>query len=225
MCYTSEVSRNAFVINIISCVALLVLANKKLEYDPELKTQYVVVALFFLFVGLMQLFDYIFWTNSASSSINQTTTKIAMISNHLQPIVLTLLVVFVMNKKLDFLCKLIVGLYVVVVITYSASNWNKLDGTQKTAQSGDSLNWSWNHFKHSELLYTLFLASLVVLFYKNFSNSQVRVVSVLVVILSFFFSLWKYQIKRSTGRFWCYFASLIPIIYLGLLINHQPVNQ
>ncbi len=221
MCYTPEVSRNAFVINIVSCLVLFVLARIKLQSKPELKNQYTTVVFFFLFVGLMQLFDYIFWTNSANTSINRTTTKIAMISNHLQPIVLGLLIMFVMNKNLDGISKSVLGLYTVVMVVYSIANWNKLKGTQKTIESKDSLNWTWNHFKYSEILYTLFLASLVVLFYRNFSDARLRTVSVFLVVVSFFFSLWKYQIKLSTGRFWCYFASLAPLIYLILLSGEK----
>lgn len=206
--------KNAFMINIVSCLSLLYFSKIKLEHKPELKQQYIVIAFFFLFVGLMQLYDYIFWTNSANSGINQATTKIAMITNHLQPIVLMLLIMFVMKKKLNTITKSILGLYAVTAIIYSISNWGNLQGTQKTAESGDSLDWTWNHFTHSGILYALFLLSLVILIYTNFSDKGLRIISILLVLITFFFSVWKYQIKLSAGRFWCYFASLVPIIYL-----------
>jgi hypothetical protein len=119
-----------------------------------------------------------------------------------------------MKKKLNTITKSILGLYAVTAIIYSINNWDNLQGTQKTAESGDSLNWTWNHFAYSELLYALFLLSLVILIYTNFSDKGLRIISVLLVLITFFFSTWKYQIKLSTGRFWCYFASLVPIIYL-----------
>ena len=39
----------------------------------------------------MQLFNYIFWKNQKYNNINKITTKIAILFNHLQPIILILL--------------------------------------------------------------------------------------------------------------------------------------
>ena len=56
-----------------------------------------ILAIFFAFIGLMQLFDWIFWENQNISNqneklINFIFTKIAMFVNHLQPIVLAIVI-------------------------------------------------------------------------------------------------------------------------------------
>ena len=102
-------------------------------------------------------------------------------------------------------------------VIYSGSIFSKLDGTKKTERSGDSLDWQWNYFKFYELFYTLFLATLFFLFYFEF-DGWIRNVSIFLTIASFFFSMYKYGINASVGRFWCYIAAFFPVIYLIKLI-------
>ena len=65
--------------------------------DPTKSKTNKILAFFFGFVGFMQVFDWIFWKNQDMSDpkqekTNYLFTKIAMIFNHLQPIVLGLLI-------------------------------------------------------------------------------------------------------------------------------------
>ena len=83
MCYTAKDSLNAYVINFISSILLYKYSNSN-----DMK----ILALFLLFVGQMQLFDYLFWVNLKCNKINKLVTKLAIIFNHLQPIVLFLLI-------------------------------------------------------------------------------------------------------------------------------------
>lgn len=209
MCYTLEISRNAFAINVIASLTLFIIGHR--QSKPELKT----VALFFLFVGGMQLWDWTFWKYPVNSSENQLVTKVATVWNHLEPIVLSLLVGIVMKSKLKPASKALILIYTVVIVLYTAAGWKSLSGTGKTSQSADSLDWRWNHFRAAGLVYALFLVTLTVLFFENFSG-WVKWLSVILVVGSFFFSYYKYQIKLSTGRFWCYFAAFAPLIYIGI---------
>jgi hypothetical protein len=110
-----------------------------------------------------------------------------------------------------------IGLYMVACIIYSGSIFSKLGGTKKTKRSADSLYWEWNYFKFNDLFYMLFLATLVVLFYFEF-DGWIRNVSIFITIASFLFSMYKYQVNVSVGRFWCYIAAFSPLIYLIKLI-------
>ena len=90
MCYSLEVSRNSFLINVISCFML---------FNFSKNNNAKILSLFFLFIGFMQLFDWIFWNNQDTFNekkmiVNKIFTKIAMIFNHLQPIVLALLLMY-----------------------------------------------------------------------------------------------------------------------------------
>ena len=84
MCYSKEASLNIFILNILTSYALY-------TYNSP-SNVHKVLALFFGFVGFMQLFDWILWSNQDISdphqaSTNYKTTKIAMFFNHLQPTV------------------------------------------------------------------------------------------------------------------------------------------
>ena len=79
MCYTSKDSLYNYLINISVCFILYIYGNKEIK----------LISLFLLFVGQMQIFDYLFF--NVSDKINYIITKVATIFNHLQPIVLSLL--------------------------------------------------------------------------------------------------------------------------------------
>jgi hypothetical protein len=202
MCYTEQTSINAFLIGTISSIVLLLYTNDK---------RYEILALFFLFVTLMQLYDYIFWTNK-NNKVNEITTKIATITNHLQPIILALIILY-FYKTLKFESKWLTILYTIIILIYTLNGWNTLKYTEVTPKSAPSLEWKWNHFSGSVYVYILFLILLNVLFIQAIGGT-LGYISAILTTFSFVFSLWKYQKQLSTGRFWCYFASLVPIILL-----------
>ena len=118
-----------------------------------------------------------------------------------------------MGKSLPPLSKNIFTLYIICSIIYTISGWSQIKGTTTTIESKDSLNWQWNQLQFSEIFYILFLLCLIVLFYENFTG-WICVLSILLTIFTFTFSYYKYNIKKSTGRFWCYFAAFMPLFYL-----------
>jgi hypothetical protein len=205
MCYTPKTSLYSFLINFIT--SLLLLNKSNIDKNNELK----IIAYFFMFVGLMQFYDYIFWTTKDIEK-NKLFTKIAMITNHLQPIILGLLI-YHYTKNIENFSKTILIIYFILILLYSINIWNTLTTTKVTPESSPSLNWEWNHGKNSEFVYILFLLALVLLFYKNFSNKYKYLLAV-ITIFSFFFSVYKYQFQLSSGRFWCYFAAFTPVIFL-----------
>ena len=175
-----------------------------------------VIALFFLFVGGMQFWDSIFWSFDENTTVNKCSTKAAMVWNHLEPIVLALLIVVVMNQPLHTRSKVILSLYIIAICIYTGYAWSKLHGTKKTVKSQDSLDWQWNHMKYASLIYSLFLLCLVILFYDHFTG-WVKWFSIFLTIASFAFSVYKYSIKDSVGRFWCYQAAFAPLLFIVML--------
>lgn len=208
MCFTKNASIYSFVI--CQSVSIILFIKGLYFYKPELK----VLALFFSFVGFMQLYDYLFWSYPVGTSMNYVVTKIAMLTNHLQPIVLALLIWLFMGK-LGTSSKILTFIYIVCMILYSMTAWNQISYTGVTKFSKPSLYWEWNGLLGFSYFYPLFLVFLVWLQFDNFS-SPLKYISVFVTLFIFFFSFFKYAIFSSTGRMWCYFASLVPIIYLLL---------
>lgn len=220
MCYSKEVSQRSFIINVITCYIL---------YNYNSNNTNKILALFFAFVGLMQLFDWIFWEhqnmfNQNEKNINFVFTKIAMIANHLQPIILAL-ILYLFNGKLPILSIYIVILYTIVVVPYTKSL--SIDYTlvknikTKNNKTKTSLYWQWNSAHNSYLVYAIFLITLSVLSFENF-NYPMNIILVFINLFSFFLANFYYK-SEYVGRFWCETASLIPLLFL-ILIKLELIN-
>ena len=203
MCYTGEASFTSFVIGSISSIILT-------YYNS-------VGGLFFLYVGLMQLYDLIFWMNHSKNALNFWTTKIAMMSNNMQPIVLALLIIFLGKKHLNPFTWGLLALYTVIIIPYSIYAWRKIKYTMVEAISAPSLFWEWNFLKGSTFVYCLYLLLVLVLCWNGFSW-PLNWILVSIVLLSYILSLYLFKGKTCLGRFWCYFAAFLP---LGLVVIIQ----
>lgn len=219
MCYSEEQSRKSFIINLITCYIL---------YKTKSPT-FKILALFFVFVGIMQFLDIIFWNNQDikdpnQAQINWVTTKIAMFANHLQPIILAYLI-YVYKGSLGNFSNIILPIYVVAISIYSFNAYNKINYTLKEEVSvrnlffqkaKPSLKWDWNIQQHNLLVYIIFLLTLLILAYENF---EYPLNIVLAFINLFTFVLSAYYFKgRSIGRFWCKFAAWLPLFFI--LIPH-----
>jgi hypothetical protein len=204
MCYSNNASKTSFLVNIITCFILYNYA--KTSYSK-------IFALFFTFVGLMQLYDWIFWENLSENNINYIFTKIAMISNHLQPIILALLI-YIIHGKLGNFSQIAIIIYSIASLLYSINAYNNINYTLVTDKSKPSLYWQWNDQPYSEITYALFLISIGILCYENF-NYPINLIFFLINIISFFFASFYYK-GKNVGRFWCYFASYVPLFVLLL---------
>ena len=215
MCYTSSTSIKAFIIGVVSSLLLVSLSSFSSTLSSSESRSYKIIGYFFLFVTLMQLYDAIFWKyppiNKSNTSINTITTKLAMITNHLQPIILGLLIYY-FNGKLTSVSKYILLFYTICITIYTINLWNKVNTTTVTNRSTPSLDWEWNRQSYASFVYFVFLITLTVLFFQNVKTGGK--LAAFLTVASFLFSLYKYQIKAATGRFWCYFAAFAPVIFL-----------
>jgi len=195
MCFSAGASQAGFLASIIGSLVLAPL-------EPAL-------AVFFGFVGLMQLYDYIFWTYPPSTRINQVTTKLAMLSNHLQPIVLTAAVA-AFKGTLQPLTIFTTAIYALVAAIYTTVHWDRVRSTAVTEKTSPSLYWAWNDQSGNGLLYLFFLAAFTVTFMQGYPYPMNGVLAGLS--LSTFAAAWfKYQGYAAVGRFWCYFAAFVPL--------------
>jgi len=201
MCYTAEASAYSFIVGII--------VSSYLQPSSDLK----IIGGFFFFVTFMQLFDFVFWRtqppwNAQTQDTNRLFTKLACIANNIQPLVLAYLIY---KYKGEVKGKNLVYLYGIVMVIFMMNNWKLLDTTTTIGKDG-SLYWSWNHWKYAEHFYIFFLGMLLYLSYYNLSAPYNKVLP--FIILSFFIvSYFKYGVEIY-GRFWCYFAPFIPLVFL-----------
>ena len=144
MCYTSSTSIKAFIIGVISSLLLVYSSNNN---------DYKIIGYFFLFVSCMQLFDALFWNYPPPLETNKIATKFAILFNHLQPIVLFLLINHYNKGQIHTGSKLLTLFYTIIITIYTISLWNKVNYTTVTDRSSPSLDWEWNRQKFSSFVY------------------------------------------------------------------------
>ena len=164
MCYDIQTSLIALVVNIVISIALFIVAKNKenKERDANVSNQLKAVALFFLFVGFMQFWDILFWSYDATTKVNMYATKMAMIWNHLEPIVLALLI-YLFIGKLTLPSMIMLVVYTVAIVAYSANGWSELRGTESTKDTCGSLYWQWNNMKGNTFVYGVLLICLLMM--------------------------------------------------------------
>jgi hypothetical protein len=207
MCYTAKDSLNAYIINLISSFLL---------FFNTSDTDFKIISMFFLFVGQMQMFDYLFWTNKECNKTNKYVTRTAIIFNHLQPVILFLLLNFYEYQQ-NPLALISIILYSVFAIQYTIKIW-----PDENCQVSDSvccslphnpddkdqvINWQWNHQPSNRIVYALFL---IYLTFGGLSFKNNKLLFVLLNLGSFFISTKIPKLNQSVGRIWCYMASLMP---------------
>jgi len=216
MCYDLNTSVNSSIIGMISS---FVLYNHNFNQNKLYRKVFKVLALFFAFVTLMQIYDVIFWKslnqNSGKTNMNFTFTKIAMITNHLQPIVLAYLINTII--PLNNLSKFTIYVYSILISIYSIMSFNQISYTIVTEESSSSLYWEWNNMDRGYIVYGVFLLTFCVL-----SLQLVYPINMFLLIINLFtFFLSRYKYKQSNiGRFWCNFAAYVPFVLLIFEITY-----
>ena len=107
----------------------------------------------------------------------------------------------------------LVVVYGVLGGLYTVVNWNNVSYTVVTKESYPSLYWEWNSMDGGLLVYTLYMASLLTIIYQHYTF-PLNLIVMATVFGSFVFA-WYYYKGKVVGRFWCYFAAFIPLLYAG----------
>jgi hypothetical protein len=202
MCYTAKDSLLGYIINTISSIVLYNISN-----DGQFK----VIALFLLFVGQMQIFDFTFWENQSCNTINKISTKLAIGFNHLQPVIMFLLQT-IYGFKQSPLSLGIFLLYLVYGIFYNMSAFSNVNCTLPV---DGIMKWKWNHLSGNMIYYTLFLAYLVVSAF-NFKDNIFKILAAAVILLTIIIAHKTPLLNESVGRIWCYYAAFMPLVFIGL---------
>lgn len=208
MCYTAKDSLNAYIFNLIT--SSLLFCNSE---SSDMK----IIAIFLLWVGQMQIFDYIFWTNKDCGTTNKWATKMAILFNHLQPLVLYFLVWYYKHPQSE-LSKIIILLYSIFMIDYTIKLWpdEKCEQNKNpvccslpfnTNDKETVIDWKWNVQPNAYIVYGLFLTSLVA---NSWDLKENKWLFSLISLGSYFVSTKIPILSQSVGRLWCYFASLMP---------------
>ena len=115
MCYTAEASAYSFIVGITVSSYL---------YNQQSSDLKIIGGIFFL-VSFMQLFDYVFWRtqppwNAQTKETNRLFTKLAVIVNNIQPLVLAYLIY---KHKGSIEGEKLVYLYGIVMVIFMMNNF------------------------------------------------------------------------------------------------------
>lgn len=202
MCFSADVSLGTFISGIFFSVLCFSLGTAEAK----------IIGVFFGFVIFMQLIEYLLWKHQECDQYNKNLTIAGMILNHLQPIVLFLAVIL-FNKNIPSnnlkIMILAVIIYVIAIIPYSLQ-FNKFC-TQKSKESNNHLLWKCNNMERAEIVYLIFLASMMVITF--FGMPSHKVLYLIITLLTFVISAVIYGKQQVAGALWCYIAAFAPLVY------------
>ena len=201
MCYTLQDSRNSYIINLVLSILLLSISKNK--------PNYIVIAYFFLFVGQMQLFDYLFWHYLPPSSINTLSTRLAILFNHLQPLVLIGLQYYY-GLSLTSFSVYIFYIYLVCIIPYTIYAFRTVEYTYP---KNNTMYWEWNYLPYNKIIYFFFILSLIASSF-NFTSNIIKSLAIFSVLITIYIGHKLNILNISFGRMWCYFASFVPLLFI-----------
>ena len=218
MCFSEQMSIIAFSVGMIG--SILVYSMGK-NYDK-------ILGLWFMFVSCMQLVDFFLWRNqrpplttdvvvgdwkSPDQICNRTnyiTSITGIILNHLQPIMLGIIILCV-NTDLSYqdvkTILWILLIYLCVMVPYT---WQCVVKTQCTFKNNNNhMDWKWNHMDYGKFVYIVFLITCFLLFY--WFVPVYGMFFAFVTLYTFILSAIFYN--KELGNMWCFFTIFLPILY------------
>lgn len=205
MCYSKNLSLLSFIFGIISGIVLIKYGN------IESKTTNMTIASFFIFVSLMQLIEYLMWSDlKCESGLNKTASIFGPILNHLQP-VMFLIICFIYLKSNNLISEnllMFANLTYLIYMGYKYLNFIKTPENlcTKTNQEGH-LSWKWINDFNYNFYHLLVFINLI-----NYSSNKNVLTSMIVSYIMFFISYYKFN--KNIGEFWCLMVTGIPLVNL-----------
>lgn len=165
------------------------------------------IGYFYLFVSLMQLVEYFIWKDiNCKTGLNMIGASLGPILNHLQPVVMLLLLSYYMksSKRVPKF-----GLYALntvylfyVFVKYIEYIYNKDNLCVKTNSCGH-INWTWK----GKFDYIFYFAVSIVNSLNYLENTNFMVTFIISYIL-LFISI--FQFNKNIGEFWCLMVTGVP---------------
>ena len=189
MCFSEKASLTAFLVGMTSSLYCYSLGK------PNDK----VFGLFFAFVSLMQLIDYLLWRHQVCDAYNKMVSLFGMILNYLQPIILAVLLIMYKSDINRKAIHYIIGVYLLFMIPYS------MQSSGCTIKSKNP-NWKWNNGMYHDIVNLIYTLCLCLLFYYGFGLSAAILAFLSVLLSRIFYS-------KQIGATWCFFVVGFPFVY------------
>jgi len=197
MCINANASLFSFIFSIITSIILIFYGNKK-YYKENIAT-----GLFLIYVGFMQLFEYLMWIDiDNKKSYNKIGTIFGSIFNHSQPTALFVFNTLISNKYNLLLLMLNSIYYIYFLISLNKFFTNEIMITKIV---NNHLLWKWLDYFYFKFYAPMFTINIFTLYTINYALLFFFIGFISLIILNNFF-------KKHIGELWCFFCSYIPII-------------
>jgi hypothetical protein len=197
MCYSENISITTYIVGLIGCGILI-------------KYNYYVEAVIYFWVIQMQLVEYFIWRNQNCNIVNKNVTKIGLLVNNLEPVVLWLGIYLFSKKILPDWVNYVMIVFVVISLIYSYQVYGDYC-TNVTEESKPYLYWKWNTGKYFEYYYAFFLIVINILCIYGVENGYKAAI---IINTLFFTSRMIYSKYNSVGNLWCFATAFAPFITL-----------
>jgi hypothetical protein len=200
MCFSEQMSIIAFSVGMIGSILVVSLGE---IHDK-------IWGYWFLFLSLMQLIDFFLWRNQTCDNNNYIISILGIILNHLQPIVIGILILLI-NTNLSYQdVRSILYLLLVYICTIVPYTWQCIAKTQCTLKNHNNhMDWKWNSMYAAIFVYFVYLMTCFLLFYWF-----VPVYGMFFAFVTLFTFIISYIFYNSeVGNMWCFFTMFLPILY------------
>ncbi len=207
MCFSPLASITSFIIGILGALLCLTLGT---DTDK-------IVAYIYGFASLLQGIEYLLWNNQTCNNINKSISLFGMILNHLQPIVLCILIL-VLNKSLsDINKKIILFLIFIYVIITSLYSYQILSNNECTIKNEyNHLEWKWHEMDYRGIIYNYFVFVIVLMFFLGIPDAKYGKILGFIALVTYLISFFVYKQERVIGSLWCLFSAFVPFIWFIL---------
>lgn len=202
MCWNKDISLLAFIFIVITCILLINTKNNKIKQNN-------IIGYYFLFVGFMQLIDYLIWIDlKCNKEFNKLAGILGPLLNYLQPTILFILLIYFTKFNNTIIEKIILILNIIyftyIIITY----FKYLKGNKCSTVKSGHLKWIWGDNNIWNLLYFIISGLNVFLYFYYGYNLIPMILGVIFLLISMIY------FNQNIGELWCFFVILIPTIEL-----------
>lgn len=212
MCFNKEVSVIAFVIAVISQLALIGFGNK------EYRTTNIQLAIIFFWVSLMQIIEYLIWIDlecKKQIGTNKLAGMVGPMLNYLQPLIYFIVLGGTKFGNISF----INIVYLLVFVIYYLMYLSRDRLCSKEGKKGH-LSWAWssstppskNSLNINRYMCYIYLGMVlmnVVLFDDRYKFTGYIITAILLLLSNIYY-------QTNVGELWCFFVVFIPLIILIL---------
>ena len=203
MCISKTLSLQSFIVGVGSSVLLLFCGN------PHFRKENIVFGTTFLFITVMQFFDYLFWWDvNGKRGINSMITRIAPLFNFLQPVFFYGISTFVYETSHGWLPLLVNGVYT-ILLAWNYSQFLRGEKNRLITQpfKNDGLQWKWVDYMNPSIYLVIFTFNLF---------WYIPWIFGLVTYSLLMLFLWGASLARKTSKttssLWCFLVPCVPLI-------------